>query len=278
MPGQERKKPSMAVLVPLYIYPAPGAWDPLYAAAASHGSVQFTVILNPCSGPCMGSLPDQAYVDEIPKLRSYPNIRTLGYVATHYTQKNIDAVLEEIETYANWPRGANATDLRVDGIFLDETPSTYDAEAYKYLERAEQAVRKSTTFNDRYVAHNPGFISPALFDSGTVLQESYLNLTDLTVVFEETFAKWLEKDTLGALQEHKTLRSKLAVVLHSLPSLSKQVLDSVVGRVEETADWLFLTDVKETDAYYHSFSDIFADVVGAVDEGSKTRRRRRGRR
>jgi len=22
----------MAVLVPLYIYPAPGAWDPLYAA------------------------------------------------------------------------------------------------------------------------------------------------------------------------------------------------------------------------------------------------------
>lgn len=268
----------MAVLVPLYIYPAPGAWDPLYAAAASHGSVQFTVILNPCSGPCMGSLPDQAYVDEIPKLRSYPNIRTLGYVATHYTQKNIDAVLEEIETYANWPRGANATDLRVDGIFLDETPSTYDAEAYKYLERAEQAVRKSTTFNDRYVAHNPGFISPALFDSGTVLQESYLNLTDLTVVFEETFAKWLEKDTLGALQEHKTLRSKLAVVLHSLPSLSKQVLDSVVGRVEETADWLFLTDVKETDAYYHSFSDIFADVVGAVDEGSKTRRRRRGRR
>jgi len=251
--------------------------DPGPGRAASHRTVEFTVVLNPCSGPCVGSLPDQAYVEEIPKLRSYPNIRTLGYVATHYAHKDIGAVLDEIETYAAWPRDANATQFRVDGIFLDETPSAYDAGAYQYLERAEQAVRNAATFNDRFVAHNPGFFSPSLLDSGTVLQESYLNLTDLTVVLEETFDKWLDKGTLGALQEHKIRRSQLAVILHSLPSLSKQVLDSVVGQVEEAADWLFLTDVKEADAYYHSFSGMFADVVAAVDEGPGTRSKRRKR-
>lgn len=103
-------------------------------------------------------------------------------------------------------------------------------------------------------------------------QESYLNLTDITVVFEETFDKWLDKDTFDPLQSHKIHRSKLAVILHSLPNLSKLVLDFVIEQVEETADWLFLTDVKEKDEYYHSFSPVFTDMVASVD--GKGRRKR----
>jgi hypothetical protein len=90
-------------------------------------------------------------------------------------------------------------------------------------------------------------------------------LTDLTVVFEETFEKWIDKDTLDPLQSHKIRRSKLAVILHSLPNLGKEVLDFVVEQVEETADWLFLTDVQEKDEYYHSFSPVFAEMVASVD-------------
>ncbi|KAF2847607.1 hypothetical protein T440DRAFT_538369 [Plenodomus tracheiphilus IPT5] len=265
----------MSILVPLYIYPTPGAWDPLYAAANSHRNVDFTVILNPCSGPCMGSLPDQVYLDEIPKLRAYPNIRTLGYVATHYAEKDIETVLAEIDTYAKWPKVSNITKVRVDGIFLDETPSTFDQDDYQYLKRAGQAIRNTTSFNDHFIAHNPGLLSPAILNSQTVLQESYLNLTDLTVVFEETFDKWLDKDTLDPLQEHKIRRSKLAVILHSLPNLSDRVLGFVVEQVEETADWLFLTDVSEDDAYYHSFSGMFGNVVKAVDGGLGRRRGKR---
>lgn len=99
----------------------------------------------------MGSLPDQVYLDEIPKLRSYPNIRTLGYVATHYADKPIENVLAEIETYEKWPKVSNITKMRVDGIFLDETPSTYDAEEYEYLKTASRAVRNATTFKDRFI-------------------------------------------------------------------------------------------------------------------------------
>jgi hypothetical protein len=99
----------------------------------------------------MGSLPDQVYLDEIPKLREYPNIRTLGYVATHYADKPLQNVLAEIDMYAKWPKLANNTKMRVDGIFLDETPSTYDADEYNYLKVVSQAVRNGTTFKDRFI-------------------------------------------------------------------------------------------------------------------------------
>jgi hypothetical protein len=57
--------------------------------------------------------------------------------------------------------------------------------------------------------------------------------------------------------------------LHSLPDLSKRVLDYVVEQVQDGADWLFLTDVKVKDEYYHSFSSIFADLVNSVDGGAE---------
>lgn len=92
-----------------------------------------------------------------------------------------------------------------------------------------------------------------------------MNLSDITVVYEESFSNWLEASTFNALQSHKLKPSKLAVILHSIPSLSKKVLDFVVEQVEESADWLYLTDVGAKDEYYHSFTSIFGDLVDAVD-------------
>lgn len=259
--------------------------------AKAYCDVDFTVILNPCSGPCLGSLPDQVYLDEIPKLRAYPNIRTLGYVATHYSEKNIENVLAEIDIYARWPKLTNNTKMRVDGIFFDETPSTYHADDYEYLKQATRAVRNATTFRDRFVgmrtiaeplpnpltiltAHNPGLVSPAILNSKSVYQDSYLNLTDMTVVFEETFNKWIDKDMIDPLQSHRIRRSKLAVILHSLPNLSRNFLDFVIEQVEESADWVFLTDIKEHNEYYHSFSPMFMNIVQTVNGGERRRKKR----
>lgn len=126
-------------------------------------------------------------------------------------------------------------------------------------------------------AQNPGLIPTSILNSKVVYQESYLNLTDITVVFEEAFDKWLDKDVLDPLQSHKIRRSKLAVILHSLPNLSKPVLDFMIEQVEETADWLFVTDVKESNEYYHSFSSIFDAMVKSVDGGGRRRRDRRSK-
>jgi hypothetical protein len=91
------------------------------------------------------------YLNEIPKLDAYPNIRTLGYVATNYTNKIIDDVLADINTWAMWPNTFNNTKLKIDGIFFDETPSTYNPSAYKYLDRASKAVKNGTRFRDRFI-------------------------------------------------------------------------------------------------------------------------------
>jgi hypothetical protein len=99
----------------------------------------------------MGSLPDQTYLDEIPKLGAYSNIRRLGYVATTYATKEIDKILAEIDTYAKWPALANQTEFRVDGIFFDEAPSLYDEKKYEYMKAAGQLVRSGTGFQQKYV-------------------------------------------------------------------------------------------------------------------------------
>ncbi|KAF1975369.1 hypothetical protein BU23DRAFT_579347 [Bimuria novae-zelandiae CBS 107.79] len=239
----------MSILLPLYVYP----WT---SAAKKHPDVDFTVVVNPCSGPCVESVPYQYYLDAIPQLRQY-NIRTLGYVATNYTTKPLDDVLKEIDTYAAWPKVSNNTKLRVDGIFFDETlpPS--------------QAAKNGTRFRDRFVVHNPGLIPAALLTLPSFPAQSYTNLSDITVIFEETFDKWLNRTTFDALQSHRIPRSKLAVILHSLPDLSKRVLDFVVEQVQEAADCVFLTDVKVKDEYYHGFSGMFEDLVRSVDGGAE---------
>jgi hypothetical protein len=46
-------------------------------------------------------IPKVPYLSTIPLLKNRTDIRTLGYVATRYTNKPIDDVLKEIWTYAN---------------------------------------------------------------------------------------------------------------------------------------------------------------------------------
>jgi len=92
----------------------------LLRRAHKNPRLNYTVILNPCSGPCLNSLPEQAYIDEIPKLAAYPNIRKLGYVSTNYTDRLLETVLAEIRQYSLWPSVMNDTRMNVDGIFFDE--------------------------------------------------------------------------------------------------------------------------------------------------------------
>jgi hypothetical protein len=251
----------MSVILPLYVYPWPGAWNPLYDSAKRNPDVDFTVIINPCSGACRGSLPDQYYQSEIPNLKKYRNIRTLGYVATNWTNKAIDDVLLEIQTYAEWTKHSNNTKLKVDGIFFDETPTTYSDAKYDYLKRAAQTVKNSTAFKDHFIVHNPGNIPLAPLTTSPSTAGTYLNLADITVVFEETFDKWLLKDTFDSLRKLKVKRDKLAVMVHSMPEGSIKLLEWVVDSLGEMAGHYFVTTVREKDAHYNSFSPVFRDLV-----------------
>jgi hypothetical protein len=102
--------------------------------------------VNPQSGPGSGELPDSAYLTEVPKLNTYDNVRTIGYVKTGYATNDLNLVLSQIHTYATWASKGNDPKLGIDGIFFDETPNAYDSTQYEYLKTISQAVKNDAGF------------------------------------------------------------------------------------------------------------------------------------
>jgi hypothetical protein len=163
-----RKKsstPKGTVLVPLYVYPSPGAWDPLFTAYATntfflpsgdfklttpritnHPHLNFTVVVNPASGPGVQPIPDSNYTREIPKLNKHANVRTVGYVSTSYTNRNISLALRGIDTYSAWSENSTIAGLGMEGIFLDETPSQYQPASAQFLDTLARSITSQTGF------------------------------------------------------------------------------------------------------------------------------------
>lgn len=102
----------------------------------------FTVIVNPGSGPGSSQFPDSQYTTEIKKLNAYPNVNTVGYVRTGYGSRNISDVVSEVNTYAGW--SSNSSDLAMHGIFFDEAPHEYSAAAVDFMKVANEAVKNAT--------------------------------------------------------------------------------------------------------------------------------------
>jgi hypothetical protein len=148
---------SLSVIFPLYIYPEIGAWDPLYTAyslpppsnnpsnnsATSNPTLQFLVILNPNSGPGSAT-PDENYVRELTKMKTFSNIRVIGYVRTGWATRSITDVLNEISIYASWNSKIGDS---ISGIFFDETPNAYSSSVASFMAQVDAAVKSSTGFN-----------------------------------------------------------------------------------------------------------------------------------
>lgn len=246
--------PKSSILIPLYVYPAPGAWDPLFAAITNYPSLNFTVVVNPASGPGMGAGPDGNYTREIPKLNAYGNVQTVGYVSTDYTKRNLSLVLQDIGTYSAWSQNITAPGLGMNGIFLDETPSQYDEASAEYYETIESAVRSSDGLGiNPLIIQNPGTLPDARF----------LSSCDVSVVFEGTYSTYQiygsSKNISTFQAESKCSREKLACIMHGVPSLSSNDMTSLVNDLRTVAGSVFVTGLSVD--YYASFSDGWADFT-----------------
>jgi hypothetical protein len=114
------------------------------------------VVVNPASGPGPDSLPDANYTREIPRLIAFPNVRTVGYVSTNYTNRDLDLVLRDIEVYDAWVKHG----LGMRGIFLDETPSLYEDASARFLETIAASIRSAASgFGTEPVVSFPWFFS-----------------------------------------------------------------------------------------------------------------------
>jgi hypothetical protein len=122
----------------------------------AHRNLPFTVIVNPSSGPGSSQYPDEHYSTAVQTLNAYPNVKTVGYVRTGYATRNISDVVSEVNTYAGWV--SKSSDLAIHGIFFDEAPHEYVAEAVEYMHNINQAVKNATGLMGDKTVRKPSFI------------------------------------------------------------------------------------------------------------------------
>ncbi|KAF2853420.1 hypothetical protein T440DRAFT_305753 [Plenodomus tracheiphilus IPT5] len=249
-----------SVLVPLYVYPSLGAWDPFYEMASLHPQMQFTAVVNVQSGPGNGALPNQEYSKAIEALNSFHNVRTVGYVSTTWCTRNVSAVLDEIYAYAFW--GEYDSTLALHGIFVDETPTRYSPEHVSYLQNIAQVIHDSTGLKGGYVVHNPGALpEPQYFDSTTFTGP------DLTIVFENSFSKWMDEGVALANAARLYEPRKLALVVHSVPDLSTIETELILRQLLAVGECVWLTGTAsytELDAVLFSFIDSLVELLNQV--------------
>lgn len=169
-----------SVIVPLYVYPSAGAWDPFHdvydtvpllllllviaglticttSRASSFPRIHFTVVINVHNGPGEGALPNAEYTAAIEALNSLSNVRTIGYVATTWCTRDLSSVLDDIAAFSFW--GEYDPSLALSGVFVDETPTQYSTDYAVYLDSITQAVQDSAGLKDSFI----GKLSPPFY-------------------------------------------------------------------------------------------------------------------
>ncbi|KAE9968422.1 hypothetical protein BLS_005870 [Venturia inaequalis] len=240
---------STSIIVPLYIYPGAHDWDPLYEAVEKYPSKNFTVIINPKSGPGGTVLPNPDFYPAISKLNAFSNVQTVGYVPTGYGARNMSEILKDIATYSGWNKAKPS--IAMHGIFFDEVISDWSPDAGTFMKTINQAVKNATgLLGARTTVHNPGNIPDARYED---------NNTDITVVFESSFDDYQNKKTaLAALPD---ARQRYAYMVHS-SSLGKTSLHNFINDLSQHADWLFITNSGAN--YYEKFGSNWKDFVSAI--------------
>lgn len=192
------------VCVPLYIYPAPGAWAPLVRAALARPEARFHAIINPCNGPGDDELPDENYVRAVRELAALPNVKVLGYVHVTYGKRGAAEVKRDIERYAAW-RGVD-DGLRVDGVFFDEAPA--EVGLVGYMADVSRCARRSL----RAANGRRGIV---MLNPGVVVPRAYYDFADYVVAFEQALRHWrgVRPEFLEAMAGG--LAAKTVVMVHS---------------------------------------------------------------
>jgi hypothetical protein len=205
-------------LVPAYFYPEGdglAAWKQLIIDAQS---INIEVILNPASGP--GTTQDPSYVAVVNNLRSAGG-GVFGYVSTQYGNRDITAVMEDVNTYVRF--------YRISGIFVDEMANTL--EKFPYYEKLYHSIKKLDS--DFKVVGNPGM---------PYTVENYLGAADTLVIFEGTGAAYAHfKPFITAPWVANHPPNRFANIVYALKSTAELHRAFVAAR-RTNAGSVFITD------------------------------------
>lgn len=218
--------------------------------------MKFTVIINPDDGPGNGTRPSAEYVDVLNALEVYPHVQTLGYIRTDRGNRDKATVRAEIAKYSGWSK---FQDLRLNGIFFDQTPFKDEGNASEYLRNISATVRHSEGFlESKLVVHNPGCVP----DVGLVRYR-----TDLVVVYEGAYSNLPSRERLSnsvkVLEKCSLHRQNFGILIHSTPSNTGRVrLRKIVDNVRRSVEWLYITDLtKDVYGEYGSLWEQWLDLI-----------------
>jgi len=102
-------------------------------------------VINPSIGANGTSL-NADYQKELPNLTSRSNVITVGYVNTNLASRNILDVAHDINSY-----GLLKGNLSIDGIFLDQTPTTFTNDSLSYLNQIDNFVKTHSGFSGKNI-------------------------------------------------------------------------------------------------------------------------------
>ncbi|KAK2612537.1 hypothetical protein QQS21_001475 [Conoideocrella luteorostrata] len=245
------------VVMPLYYYPISEAtWKPLYDAISVSPDINFLVIVNPNSGPGAGPLPGNDYVSEVPKLNSFPNVRTVGYVRIHYCRKPLEETCSEIDRYAGWDRHHSIPGLYVEGIYVDETPNHVSDDRSDYLDRLRHFIKcNEGLLGERMVVHNPG--TPPEGSLGS------FGDPDLVCICEEPYELYQSRGVQRRLDEFSPKYERCAYQISGIPA---DEMDGAVQELCRRGQYVFATDLAVD--FYESFGPSWHAFVEAVRKAS----------
>jgi hypothetical protein len=271
------------ILLPLYIWPLPQAWDPLLTAARQYPDVTFTAVINPYNGPYPDSngCPPAEYIDGLTALNNLPNIQTMGYVHTANRfdcgpdgnwicacSAPIAEVKQNISTYASWSTlscGASGADIHIDSLFIDEAPNTDGGACLSYMTELTEFAKSSLV--------TPANGGQVLFNPGGATELSYFDVADVIVIMENTQERFDNLSDIDSLNGDGKYYAKSSVILYAHSSDPEQVrstVDEVLSLDRDAFHSLFVTDL--TEGQYQAFSPNWLDFVAAVDETAAANR------
>lgn len=186
------------ILLPLYVYPGPGAWDPVYNAIASNPSLQFQIVINPSSGPGIPSSSngssngtnlvgyDANWINATATINSFDNARTFGYVHLMNGESAIKDVEQNITTWKAWGNASHpdldGRNASIHGIFFDESPDNMTEYMANLTTFAHTMLDGSST--DDAEGEEDGPINIIFNPGKVVLDNAYFTLADHVIVCE----------------------------------------------------------------------------------------------
>ena len=249
---------SMFILVPLYSYPfaSASAWSNVTAAIRAYPHVKWQVIIDPGNGPNITGCPtDTDYIDAISIMNSYPNVMTLGYVDTSYTNRSYSAVIQDIDTYASWWNcNEGGKNVSIDGIFFDDVNNNGSSAVNTYMKNASSYA----------YAQVPSDVTPVIFNPGALAPTQLFTYCTTMVEFENLYSLYNNVTTIKTIPSG--YRAQSAILVTNTPETNAPIASLVHTMASYGIEAVYFTTDKDP-AYQKYDLDLLEKIAAAVAAG-----------